>query len=86
MPAGQVVASGGLVGADDLPDGPVIADHLGRVVVFNQAATRLTGIAALNALGRDVRQVLPLRDSEDRGWWAWFTCTAACRPARGIRN
>jgi signal transduction histidine kinase len=69
-PAGQVVASGGLVCADDLPDGLVVADHLGRIVVFNQAATRLTGIAALNALGRDVRQVLPLRDSEDRSWWA----------------
>ena len=70
VPAGQVVASGGLVCADDLPDGLVVADHLGRVVVFNQAATRLTGIAALNALGRDVRQVLPLRDAEGRGWWA----------------
>ena len=69
-PAGQVVASGGLVCADDLPDGLVVADHLGRIVVFNQAATRLTGIAALNALGRDVRQVLPLCDSEDRSWWA----------------
>ncbi len=70
VPAGQVVASGGLVCADDLPDGLVVADHLGRIVVFNQAATRLTGIAALNALGRDVRQVLPLRDAEGRGWWA----------------
>ena len=69
-PAGQVVASGGLVCADDLPDGLVVADHLGRIVVFNHAAARLTGIAALNALGRDVRQVLPLRDSEDRSWWA----------------
>ena len=70
VPAGQVVASGGLVCADDLPDGLVVADHLGRIVVFNTAASRLTGIAALNALGRDVRQVLPLRDGEDRGWWA----------------
>jgi hypothetical protein len=70
VPAGQVVASGGLVCADDLPDGLVVADHLGRILVFNQAATRLTGIAALNALGRDVRQVLPLCDSEDRNWWS----------------
>ena len=67
-PAGQVVASGGLVCADDLPDGLVVADHLGRIVVFNHAASRLTGIATLNALGRDVRQVLPMRDSEGRGW------------------
>jgi signal transduction histidine kinase len=78
VPAGQVVASGGLVCADDLPDGLVVADHLGRIVVFNQAATRLTGIAALNALGRDVRQVLPLRDSEGRGWWTFVD------PYRGL--
>ncbi|MGP7998798.1 MAG: ATP-binding protein [Streptosporangiaceae bacterium] len=70
VPAGQVVASGGLVCADDLPDGIVIADQAGRVVVFNQAATRLTGIGALNALGRDIRQVLPFRDIEGRSWWA----------------
>jgi len=70
VPAGQVVASGGLVCADDLPDGLVVADHLGRIVVFNHAASRLTGIGVLNALGRDIRQVLPLRDAEDRSWWA----------------
>jgi signal transduction histidine kinase len=69
-PTGQVVASGGLVCADDLPDGLVVADHAGRIMVFNHAASRLTGIAPLNALGRDVRQVLPLRDGEGRGWWA----------------
>jgi signal transduction histidine kinase len=70
VPAGQVVASGGLVCADDLPDGLVVADHLGRIVVFNHAASRLTGIGPLNALGRDIRQVLPLRDAEGRSWWA----------------
>jgi signal transduction histidine kinase len=70
VPAGQVVASGGLVCADDLPDGLVVADHLGRIVVFNHAASRLTGIAPLNALGRDIRQVLPLRDAEGRSWWS----------------
>jgi signal transduction histidine kinase len=69
VPAGQVVASGGLVCADDLPDGLVVADHLGRIVVFNHAASRLTGVAPLNALGRDIRQVLPLRDAEGRSWW-----------------
>jgi len=78
VPAGQVVASGGLVCADDMPDGLVVADHVGRIVVFNAAATRLTGIAALNALGRDVRQVLPLRDGEGRGWWAYVD------PYRGL--
>ncbi len=66
--------SGGLVPsslliADDLPDGLVIADRTARVTVFNQAATRLTGIPLAAALGRDVRQVLPLHDHENRSWW-----------------
>ncbi len=59
----------GLVLADDLPDGLIIADRAGKVAVFNRAAARLTGINPALALGRDVRQVLPLRDSEDRCWW-----------------
>ena len=61
--------AGGLVCADDLPDGLVIADRVGRVTVFNRAASRLTGISPDSALGRDVQQVLPLRDGEDRCWW-----------------
>jgi PAS domain S-box-containing protein len=56
--------------ADDLPDGVVIADHAGRVLVFNLAATRLTGIAQEAALGRDVRELMPLADHENRSWWA----------------
>jgi signal transduction histidine kinase len=58
-----------LVIADDLPDGLVIADHAGRVEVFNAAAARLTGTPAADALGRDVREVLPLHDSDGRCWW-----------------
>jgi PAS domain S-box-containing protein len=61
--------SGGLVLADDLPDGLVIADHAGRIAVFNRAAARLTGISPAEALGRDVRQVLPLQDADERCWW-----------------
>jgi PAS domain S-box-containing protein len=60
----------GLVFADDLPDGLVIADRSGLVTVFNRAATRLTGIEPARALGRDVRDILPLRDSQERCWWA----------------
>jgi signal transduction histidine kinase len=60
----------GLVLADDLPDGLVIADRLGRVAVFNRAAARLTGLDPALALGQDVRRVLPLRDNEERCWWA----------------
>jgi signal transduction histidine kinase len=68
-PSGGLVPSSLLI-ADDLPDGLVIADRTGRVTVFNQAATRLTGIPLASALGRDVRQVLPLHDHENRSWWS----------------
>ena len=59
----------GMVCADDLPDGLIIADDIGRITVFNRAAARLTGILAASAIGRDIRQVLPLRDGDDRCWW-----------------
>ncbi len=76
VPAGAL--AGGVVCPDDLPDGLVIADHAGRIIVFNQAATRLTGVAAQDAIGQDIRAVLPLRDTEGRSWWA---CTD---PYRGL--
>jgi signal transduction histidine kinase len=72
------VASGGLVCADELPDGVVVADHAARIAVFNKAAERLTGVASLNALGRDVRQVLPLHDADGRSWWTFVD------PYRGL--
>ena len=71
-PHEQPDALASLVIADDLPDGLVIADHAGRVEVFNAAAARLTGTPAADVLGRDVRDVLPLHDSDGRCWW---TCT-----------
>ncbi len=61
---------GSLVCADDLPDGLVLADHIGRVCVFNRAAARLTGVAQADAIGADIRDVLPLRDRDGRDWWA----------------
>jgi signal transduction histidine kinase len=67
-----------LVLADDLPDGLIVADRAGRVAVFNRAAARLTGISPASALGQDVRQVLPLRDSEGRCWWT------LCQPYTGL--
>jgi hypothetical protein len=56
--------------SDDLPDGLVMADRAARVVVFNRAAARLTGIAAPAALGGDIATLLPLRDAEGRDWWS----------------
>ncbi|HSR87037.1 MAG TPA: PAS domain-containing sensor histidine kinase [Streptosporangiaceae bacterium] len=67
-----------LVLADDLPDGLVVADRVGKVAVFNRAAARLTGVSQGAALGQDVRQVLPLRDSDDRCWWT------LCQPYTGL--
>jgi len=54
---------------DDLPDGLLVAGPDGKVLVFNAAAARITGIAAASALGRDFRDVLPLHDAEGRDWW-----------------
>jgi len=55
--------------ADELPDGLVVADDSGRVVVFNRAAVRLTCIAAEEAIGKIVSDVLPFRDDDSRDWW-----------------
>ncbi len=54
---------------DELPDGLVIADEAGRVAVFNTSAVRLTGIAAADAVGKYVHDVLPFRDDDGRDWW-----------------
>jgi signal transduction histidine kinase len=63
---------------DELPDGVVVADADGRVVLVNPAAQRLLGCSADEAVGRDYREVLPLVDEQGRDWWA---CT---RPYDGL--
>ena len=52
-----------------LPDGVVVADADGRVVVLNQAAARMLGTTPEAALGHDYRDVLPLIDDQGRDWW-----------------
>ena len=54
---------------DDLPDGTVVADAAGQVVVFSTMAARITGIPAAAALGKDLDDALPLEDREGRRWW-----------------
>ncbi|SEM34298.1 sensor histidine kinase [Streptacidiphilus jiangxiensis] len=54
---------------EELPDGLLIADEHGRVVVFNRAAVRVTGLAAETVLGRPLDEALPLEDLEGRRWW-----------------
>lgn len=66
---GSALRPGDLLSADELPDGLVVADQCGRVIIFNRAAERLTGISADQALGRELRVALPLADGEGRCWW-----------------
>jgi len=62
-------AADDLFSADELPDGLIVADENGAVVIFNRAAERLTGISAGKAIGDTLRNVLPLSDGEGRCWW-----------------
>ena len=70
LPEGPVPI-GSLVFADELPDGVVVADEVGRIVVFNRAAGRLTGLDPAEVIGKFVFDVLPLRDAEGRDWWVY---------------
>jgi signal transduction histidine kinase len=62
---------GSLIFADELPDGVVVADEVGRIVVFNRAAARLTGLDPAEVTGKFVFDVLPLRDAEGNDWWLY---------------
>jgi signal transduction histidine kinase len=55
---------------NDLPDGVLVVDDTWSVVVLNAAAERLLGFSADSAVGRDLREVLPLVDETGRDWWA----------------
>jgi PAS domain S-box-containing protein len=68
LPGGPVPI-GSVVCADELPDGVVIADEVGRIVVFNRVAARLTGLDPQEVIGKFVFDVLPLRDADGRDWW-----------------
>ena len=59
----------GAIAADDLPDGLVVADRDGRVVVFNRAAARVTGVDPDSALGKELEDALPLEGLDGRAWW-----------------
>jgi PAS domain S-box-containing protein len=68
LTAGALAEAQALI-ADELPDGLVVADDTGRVVVFNRAAARLTGLAAEEATGKYVFDALQFRDEDGRDWW-----------------
>jgi len=63
------VPIGSLVLADELPDGVVVADEVGRIIVFNRVAARLTGLDPAEVTGKFVFDVLPLCDDDGRDWW-----------------
>ena len=70
LPEGPVPI-GSLVFADELPDGVVVADEAGRIIVFNRVAARLTGLDPAEVIGKFVFDVLPLRDADGRDWWVY---------------
>jgi PAS domain S-box-containing protein len=63
---------------DELPDGVLVADGEGRIVLLNPAAERILGRSADETIGRDFQAVLPLVDSQGNDWWQ---CT---RPYDGL--
>jgi len=63
---------------DELPDGVVVADADGRIVVVNPAAERILGRSADETIGHDYRDVLPFVDGQGNDWWQ---CT---RPYDGL--
>jgi len=63
---------------DELPDGVVVADADGRIIVVNPAAERVLGRSADETVGHDYRDVLPFVDAQGNDWWA---CT---RPYDGL--
>lgn len=68
---------------DDLPDGIVVADERARVVVFNTAAERITGVDAASALGKNLQDVLPLETLDGHGWWTYAVPYAGLRTVTG---
>jgi signal transduction histidine kinase len=54
---------------DELPDGLIVIGADARVVQFNAAAERITGLVADEVVGSDVRESLPLQDREGNNWW-----------------
>ena len=54
---------------EDLPDGVLVADDTGTVVLVNPAAERILRVRTDGAVGRALAEVLPLTDDQGRDWW-----------------
>lgn len=55
---------------DVLPDGVVIADGRGQVILVNAVGARMLGVSPAEAVGRDLGEVLRLQDTEGATWVA----------------
>jgi PAS domain S-box-containing protein len=55
-----------------LPDGLVAADADARAIYCNSRFEQITGITREELVGRDLREVLTLQDTDGSSWW---TCT-----------
>jgi PAS domain S-box-containing protein len=55
--------------ADVLPDGLLVVDQQGILAFCSARAGRLMGVDHEAILGRPVREVLPLHDSDGHAWW-----------------
>lgn len=53
-----------------LPDGVVVADGAGTVVVVNGRVGRIAQVDQRTAVGRPLAEVLPLVDDDGRPWWS----------------
>lgn len=54
---------------DDLPDGVVVVDARGAVLLVNPAAERILGASPDSLVGHALAEVLPLEDGQGRDWW-----------------
>jgi signal transduction histidine kinase len=52
-----------------MPDGVLVAGPGGQVQALNTVGAAILQVSALDALGRDWREVLPLEDAQGRDWW-----------------
>jgi len=65
---------------DALPDGLVVADAYGNVVLTNDVAREQLGLDGDGGIGRPLRDVLLLRDRDGTEWWTMH------RPYDGLVN
>jgi len=55
---------------DELPDGVLVTDSAGTVLLLNSAGARLLGRGSRGAVGCPVREVLPLVTRAGDDWWS----------------